>query len=73
MKKKLRNYGLVNYHRMVANFQRETYNLHRKSVLALKDKLMIVVDYKQKISIGMGPRQVNSEYRNQQLKICLGI
>ena len=41
--------------------------------MLLKDKNLIVMDYKQKISIGMGPRQPNLEYYNQELRICFGI
>ena len=33
---------------------------------------MIEVDFKQKIVIGLSPRQVSSEYYNQLSRSCLG-
>lgn len=38
----------------------------------LKNNILIEVDFKQKIKIGMSPRQVNTEYYNQQDRSCLG-
>ena len=72
MKLKLKNYEAVEYHKEIARQQRQAYNFQRESVMELKDKLMIVLDYKQKIAVGMGARQVNSEFRNQKELVCLG-
>lgn len=33
---------------------------------------MIELDFKQRIKIGMGPRQVASQYFNQKEILCLG-
>ncbi len=39
----------------------------------LRNKILIEVDYKQKIVIGMSPRQVSGEYYNQEQRSCLGM
>ena len=46
----------------MAFFQRKAYNEHRQIKDNLKNKLLIEFDFKQKIVIGMSPRQVNDEY-----------
>lgn len=66
-------YDAIEFHKNVARCQRIAYNNHRKNVDVLRGKIMIEVDFKQKIVIGMGgPRQVNSEYYEQQQRSCLG-
>ena len=49
----------------MAYFQRLAYNDHHKNKDKLRNKLLIEFDLKQKIVIGMSPRQVNDEYYNQ--------
>ena len=60
------------FHKNVAHCQRLAYNKHHKNIEFLRDKKMIEIDYKQKIAIGMSPRQVSAEYYNQVLRSCLG-
>lgn len=48
------------------------YNQQRKKVEKLRGKLLIEVDFKQKFTVGMNPRQVSSEYYNQISRSCLG-
>jgi hypothetical protein len=60
------------FHKNLARCQRLAYNNHHTNVEFLKNKIMIVLDFKQKILIGMSPRQINSEYYNQKERSCLG-
>lgn len=66
------NYKEVMFHKFVASSQREAYNTQRKSVDILSRQIIIEADFKQKIPIGMGPRQPNKEYYEQVLRNCLG-
>ena len=68
------SFKVIMFHQNVARAQRLAYNNHRTDVNHLRDKIMIEVDFKQKILIGFGPRQINTEYydnRNRQ-RTCLG-
>ena len=66
----LERYDSYLFHRNVARAQRNAYNKHRTAE-HLKDKILIELDYKQKIKIGMSPRQIRSEYFDQQDRIAL--
>ena len=66
------SYKDVMFHKFIANSQREAYNSQRKDVEILRQHIIIEADYKQKILIGMGPRQPNKEYYEQTLRNCLG-
>jgi len=68
----VRKFEVVLGHRMIASTQRNSYNLQRKNKESLKKQIMIEVDFKQKIAIGISPRQVNKEYYTQELRTCLG-
>lgn len=63
---------IVEDHRKIADSQRESYNFQCKDIDTLKSNILIELDYKQKISIGLSPRQANCEYYNQQIRTCLG-
>ena len=63
----------IQFHRKVAAIQRDAYNKNIKDVNALKDSLLIELDFKQKVVIGSSPRQVSSEYYNHIQKSFLGI
>ena len=54
---------------MMAKSQREAYDNHRKNPDALRNKIMIVMDFKQKIIIGMSKDQVNQEYYKQEQRV----
>lgn len=69
---KINNLKEIVYHKKIANHQRNAYNTMRKDVNLLKDNILIEIDFKQKILIGTSPRQVNSEYYNQELRGLLG-
>jgi hypothetical protein len=66
------NFEAVIQHQKNASEQRLTYNFQRKSVEFLRNKILIDVDFKQKIVIGLSPIQANSEYYNLDNRTCLG-
>ena len=55
-------------HKMIASIQRNSYSFQRKDKETLKGQILIEVDFKQKISIGISPRQINKEYYSQELR-----
>ena len=66
------DYETILIHKNVSKVQRQAYQNHLK-VGNLKGKLLIELDYKQKIKIGLSPRQVTDEYYNQKERSCLGL
>jgi hypothetical protein len=69
----LKDFEAILFHKHIASSQRNAYNNHRKTVNELKNKILIELDFKQKITIGLSPRQVSSEYYNQITRSCLGL
>lgn len=67
-----RDYETIQFHKNIARLQRIAYNSHRTDVNVLRGSILIEADFKQKFIIGMGPRQINSEYYKQQQRSCLG-
>ena len=65
-------FGIIYEHRRIKNIQRESYNKDISSIDILEGKILIEIDFKQKIKIGMSGRQVNEEYYNQEQRSCLG-
>ena len=63
----------MHFHKNVARCQREAYNEHRTNINILRDKILIEFDFKQKIVIGLSPRQISEEYYNLIQRSCLGI
>ena len=68
----LKAYEAIMFHKNVAHCQRLAYNEQHKSVESLFGKILIEVDFKQKIVIGMSPRQISSEFYDQIMRSCLG-
>jgi len=66
------NLEAVIQHQKNASEQRFTYNFQRKSAEFLRNKILIDVDFKPKIVIGLSPIQANSEYYNLDNRTCLG-
>lgn len=60
------------YHREIAKKQRDEYESMKTNKAMLKHSVLIDVDFKQKIVIGKGPRQVNAEYYLHQQRSLLG-
>jgi hypothetical protein len=70
MIKRIEAYEIIMHHKMVSNNQRNAYNNNRKNLRS--GELLIEADYKQKIIIGLSPRQPSKEYYEQELRSCLG-
>lgn len=68
----MNDYEALLFHKNVSKIQREAYKKHLK-VDHLKGKILIELDYKQKIKIGLSPRQVSDEYYKQKERSCLGL
>jgi 3-hydroxy-3-methylglutaryl CoA synthase len=66
------DYEQILFHQNVSKLQRECYNKHHNSVQNLKNKILIELDFKQRIKIGMSPRQIGQEYYEQESRSCLG-
>jgi CRISPR/Cas system CMR subunit Cmr6 (Cas7 group RAMP superfamily) len=69
----IKDYQQALFHENVARAQRIAYKNDHESIQQLKETLLIELDFKQKIVIGMSPRQVNKEYYQQQIRSCLGL
>ncbi len=68
--KRLKEIELLDNHRSIADRQRECYNDMKEKIPS--DYLLIELDFKQKIKIGLSPRQVGSEFYKQKLRYVLG-
>lgn len=60
--KKIDNLNIIQFHKNIAQRQRETYKKMKQDEKLLGTHLLIDIDFKQKISLGEGPRQRSSEY-----------
>ena len=60
------------FHKNVAFFQRQAFNDQHKIKEKLQNKILIEIEFKQKIVIGLSPRQDNEEYYKQVQLTCLG-
>ena len=67
-------FSAILFHKNIARAQREAFTRDRTNVEWLKNKIMIEVDFKQKIILGNGPRQINTDYydNRNRLRTCLG-
>lgn len=52
----------VEYHKSTAERQRRAYNQQRTNIELLEHSILIDIDYKQKLNLGDGPRQLNSNF-----------
>jgi hypothetical protein len=68
----LKNLERLMFHKMISISQRVAYNQQREDKKLLEKNILIDLDYKQKIVIGMSPRQVNREFYDQKEVTCLG-
>jgi hypothetical protein len=66
------NYKILDFHRKLANTQREAYNDMKKNKDILRDSILIDFDFKQKIVIGLSPRQTNEEFYEQKQRCLFG-
>ena len=67
---RLNKIEILDYHRSIAERQRKSYETMKMNLN--EDSLFIEIDFKQKIKIGLSPRQINSEFYNQKQRIVLG-
>jgi hypothetical protein len=68
----LEDYEAIIYHKNVAKSQRSTYNEQHKNVEKLTGKILIELDFKEKVQIGFSPRQISKEFYNMQSRSFLG-
>jgi hypothetical protein len=66
----LKKINLLDWHRSIATRQRASYNTMKSNFP--KDSIFIELDYKQKVNIGLSPRQPSEEYYNQKQRSILG-
>lgn len=67
------DYQELLYHKKIAQLQRNSYNSQRKNEnYFLQDKILIDLDFKQKIVIGTGARQKSEDYYKQEIRVLLG-
>ena len=70
---KINDLRSIEFHKSIASRQRKSYNFLRDDPNLLQGKIMIELDYKSKIRLGIGPRQPNQEFYLSQKKVsCLG-
>ena len=70
--KDAKDYQEYEFHKTIALKQREIYKNQKTNKLLLKDNILIEMDFKQKIIIGQGPRQVNAQYYDNRKRTFLG-
>ena len=68
----LNNYESILFHKNIVQCQRIAYGRNLCDIELMNGKLLIELDFKQKIVIGLSPRQINSEYYEQIVRSCLG-
>ena len=68
----LNDYEAINFHKNISECQRLAYNRDRKNLELLRNGILIEIDFKQKVTIGLSPRQVSKEYYNQEARSFLG-
>ena len=57
----------IDFHKQIADSQRESYNKMRTDFKFLKEILHIEIDYKQKIVLGKSPRQRSMDYNDENM------
>ena len=61
------------FHKNIAFYQRKAYNTQRTNIQFLTNKLVIEIDFKQKIVITKSPRQINAEFYKLEQRSCLSM
>lgn len=62
----------LQYHKDIAVRQKDAYTRMKSDCNIFKDKILIDIDFKQKISLGEGPRQRSQEYYNRPIRGLIG-
>jgi hypothetical protein len=58
----IKDYQELEFHRSVARRQRSIYNEQRKDGKLLSDKILIEFDFKMKIKVPIGPKEVENAF-----------
>ena len=66
--KKIFDLREIAQHKDLAKRQRDCYNSMRNNKELLKDRILIVIDFKAKIKLAEGPRQLNNEFYEENTK-----
>ena len=69
---KVKDYQEIEYHRHVARMQRESYNTDCRDFTLLSKKILIEFDYKEKLIVGICPREIGSDFYNRKQVSLLG-
>jgi hypothetical protein len=69
IRKRISEIELLDYHHSIAQRQRKSY-VDMKENLP-EGSLLIEIDFKQKIKIGLSPKQINSEFYRQKSRYFL--
>lgn len=70
---KIQSLEYIQFHYTIAKRQRTSYKKMLTDTQLLQENLLIEIDYKQKILIGLSPRQTSGEYYKQQQRNFLGM
>jgi len=70
--KKAREFREYEFHRNIAANQRSSYKNNINDIILLEEALVIEIDFKQKVMIGISPRQVNAEFYENEKRTFLG-
>jgi hypothetical protein len=69
----LKDYKAILFHRNIAKCQKSAYLNDLEKLAEFDNTILIELDFKQKITIGLSPRQPSREYYNQKTRTCLGL
>jgi len=67
---KLKKVELLDFHKSIAQRQRDSYNYLRANVP--EDTLFIEFDFKEKVKVGLSPEQISQEFFNLKTRYVLG-
>ena len=68
--RKFNKIEILNWHHSIATRQKASYKYMKENLPV--EYLFFELDYKQKITIGMSPRQISKEFYKQQQRSILG-
>ena len=69
---KIRKLEIIRFHSQIAERQRKCYKNNLNDHKLFDNSIVIEMDFKQKILIGLSPRQVSGEFYRQQQRNLLG-
>lgn len=69
---KINKLDIIKFHYQIADRQRKCYKKNLTDLKLFDHSIVIEMDFKQKILIGLSPRQVSGEFYRQQQRNMLG-